>query len=71
MDDCAWVVQMGATPDFPMLLQKVLMTDPAGAVNLALQIGQMTPPPMDFNYIADLFLQVQRLFKPPAPRAEP
>jgi hypothetical protein len=41
-----------------MLLQKVLMTDPAGAVNLALQIGQMTPPPMDFNYIADLFLQV-------------
>lgn len=50
--------QVGATPDFPMLLQKVLMTDPAGAVNLALQIGQMTPPPMDFNYIADLFLQV-------------
>jgi len=49
--------QVGYTPDYSFLLQRILQTDPQGAVNLALQIVQQTPPPMDINTIADLFLQ--------------
>eukprot|EP00898_Chlorokybus_atmophyticus_P005972 jgi/Chlat1/6376/Chrsp44S09041 len=39
-------------------LVKSLRTDPQGAVNLALMIGQMPDAPkMDYNTVADLFLQ--------------
>lgn len=33
------------------------MKDPNGAVNLALQIANMDPPPLDLNALADQFLQ--------------
>jgi len=49
--------QVGHTPDYSFLMQKVLQADPQKAVALALQMSQQTPPPMDFNTVADLFLQ--------------
>jgi len=49
--------QVGYTPDYSFLLQKCLLTDTQAAVNLAIQIAQLTPPPIDYNTITDLFLQ--------------
>jgi len=45
------------TPDYSYLLQSTLMNNPRGAVNIAIQIGNQNPPPLDFNTVADLFLQ--------------
>ena len=47
----------GYKPDYSYLLQSTLMNNPQGAVNIAIQIGQQDPPPLDFNTVADLFLQ--------------
>jgi hypothetical protein len=44
-------------PDYTYLLQSTLMNNPQGAVNIAIQIGAQNPPPLDFNTVADLFLQ--------------
>ena len=44
-------------PDYSYLLQSTLMSNPQGAVNIALQIANQSPPPLDFNTVADLFLQ--------------
>ena len=44
-------------PDYSYLLQSTLMSNPQGAVNIAIQIGNQSPPPLDFNAVADLFLQ--------------
>jgi len=47
----------GYKPDYTYLLQSTLMHNPQGAVNIAIQIGAQNPPPLDFNTVADLFLQ--------------
>ena len=44
-------------PDYSYLLQSTLMSNPQGAVTIALQVSKMEPPPLDFNTVADLFLQ--------------
>lgn len=37
-----------------------MMNNPSGAVALAKMIIKQTPPPIDVNTIADLFLQVRQ-----------
>ncbi|XP_054819083.1 clathrin heavy chain 1-like [Prosopis cineraria] len=50
--------QVGYTPDYLFLLQTILRADPQGAVNFALMMSQMDGGcPVDYNTIADLFLQ--------------
>lgn len=53
----AYCEQTGYTPDFSYLLQRLLAVNPTAAVQLALIIAQKTPPPMDLNALADMFLQ--------------
>lgn len=53
----AYCEQTGYTPDFSYLLQRLLAVNPTAAVQLALIISQKTPPPMDLNSLADMFLQ--------------
>lgn len=40
------------------LLQQLMMNNPSGAVSLAKMVAKQTPPPVDINTMADLFLQV-------------
>jgi clathrin heavy chain len=40
------------------LLQSLMMNNPNGAVALAKMVAKQTPPPVDVNVMADLFLQV-------------
>ena len=47
----------GHKPDYAYMLQSTLMSNPQGAVQIAIQIGKQNPPPMDPNAVADLFLQ--------------
>ena len=42
----------------PQLLQQLMMNNPSGAVSLAKMVAKQTPPPVDINTMADLFLQV-------------
>ncbi|BBN15445.1 clathrin heavy chain [Marchantia polymorpha subsp. ruderalis] len=50
--------QVGYNPDYLFLLQTILRTDPAAAVNFALMMSQMEGgSPVDYNVITDLFLQ--------------
>jgi hypothetical protein len=35
-----------------------MMNNPSGAVSLAKMVAKQTPPPVDINTMADLFLQV-------------
>ncbi|KAL3681952.1 hypothetical protein R1sor_024908 [Riccia sorocarpa] len=50
--------QVGYNPDYLFLLQTILRTDPAAAVNFALMMSQMEGgSPVDYNTITDLFLQ--------------
>lgn len=48
---------VGYKPDYMYMLQSLMMSNPPGAVQLAQQMSQMTPPPVDMGNIADLFLQ--------------
>ena len=48
---------VGYKPDYMYMLQSLMMSNPPGAVKLAQQMSQMTPPPVDMGNIADLFLQ--------------
>ena len=48
---------VGYTPNYVALLQQMMMNNPQGAVSLATMIVKQDPPPVDFNSIADLFLQ--------------
>lgn len=56
-----YCAQVGYTPDWLYLLQRTLQTDGQGAVQLALQIVQQDPPPLDLNQITELFLQRQMI----------
>ncbi|WVZ91540.1 hypothetical protein U9M48_037697, partial [Paspalum notatum var. saurae] len=50
--------QVGYTPDYLILLQTLLDTDPQGAVNFALMMSQMEGGcPVDYNTITELFLE--------------
>eukprot|EP00798_Chlamydomonas_sp_ICE-L_P023296 gene23296-30532_t len=53
----AYTGQSGQKVDYMFLLQSLMMNNPAGAVSLAKMIIKQTPPPIDVNTIADLFLQ--------------
>ena len=53
----AYSEQSGQKPDYLFLLQSMMMNNPQGAVNLAIKVANMTPPPLDYNAITDLFLQ--------------
>jgi hypothetical protein len=43
------------------LLQQLMMNNPSGAVSLAKMVAKQTPPPVDINTMADLFLQVRHI----------
>jgi hypothetical protein len=43
---------------FLLCLQSLMMNNPTGAVALAKMVVKQTPPPLDVNSVADLFLQV-------------
>lgn len=47
----------GYQPKYLELLQTALMRDPEGAKNLAIQIANMDPPPVDLNTLANEFFQ--------------
>lgn len=53
----AYCEQTGYTPDYSYLMQHMLRVNPAAAVALALVVAAKTPPPLDVNALADLFLQ--------------
>lgn len=53
----AYTGQTGQKVDYMYLLQSLMMTNPAGAVSLAKMAIKQTPPPLDVNVVADLFLQ--------------
>jgi hypothetical protein len=43
-----------------------MMNNPSGAVSLAKMVAKQTPPPVDINTMADLFLQVRVFTRQPA-----
>lgn len=49
--------QTGQKLDYMYLLQSMMMNNPTGAVALAKMVAKQTPPPVDVNTMADLFLQ--------------
>nr|KAJ0189383.1 hypothetical protein LSAT_V11C800452040 [Lactuca sativa] len=52
------LMQVSYTPDYLFLLQRILRSDPQGAVNFALMMSQMVGGcPVDFNTITYLFLK--------------
>lgn len=57
----AYTGQTGGTLNYLQLLQQLMMNNPSGAVSLAKMVAKQTPPPVDINTMADLFLQVRRV----------
>lgn len=53
----AYTGQTGGTLNYLQLLQQLMMNNPSGAVSLAKMVAKQTPPPVDINTMADLFLQ--------------
>lgn len=53
----AYTGQTGQKLDYLYLLQSLMMNNPQGAVALAKMVVKQTPPPLDVNTVADLFLQ--------------
>eukprot|EP00775_Hariotina_reticulata_P002628 gene2628-2929_t len=53
----AYTGQTGGTLNYLQLLQQLMMNNPSGAVSLANMVAKQTPPPVDINTMADLFLQ--------------
>lgn len=53
----AYTGQTGQKLDYLYLLQSLMMNNPNGAVALAKMAVKQTPPPVDVNTVADLFLQ--------------
>ena len=43
--------------NYMQMLQSLMMSDPPSAVSLAQRCSKMTPPPLDMQSVADLFLQ--------------
>jgi len=54
----AYTGQTGGSLNYLQLLQQLMMNNPSGAVSLAKMVAKQTPPPVDINTMADLFLQV-------------
>lgn len=55
----AYTGQSGTSLNYLQLLQQLMMNNPSGAVSLAKMLAKQTPPPVDVNTMADLFLQVR------------
>lgn len=53
----AYTGQSGQKLDYLYLLQSLMMNNPQGAVALAKMAAKQTPPPVEVNTVADLFLQ--------------
>lgn len=53
----AYTGQSGGSLNYLQLLQQLMMNNPSGAVSLAKMVAKQTPPPVDVNTMADLFLQ--------------
>lgn len=53
----AYTGQSGGQLNYLQLLQQLMMNNPSGAVSLAKMVAKQTPPPVDINTMADLFLQ--------------
>eukprot|EP00879_Flechtneria_rotunda_P000465 GHRR01000566.1.p1 GENE.GHRR01000566.1~~GHRR01000566.1.p1 ORF type:complete len:1351 (+),score=578.78 GHRR01000566.1:197-4249(+) len=53
----AYTGQTGGQLNYLQLLQQLMMNNPSGAVSLAKMVAKQTPPPVDVNTMADLFLQ--------------
>jgi clathrin heavy chain len=56
----AYTGQSGGSLNYLQLLQQLMMNNPSGAVSLAKMVAKQSPPPVDVNTMADLFLQVRR-----------
>jgi clathrin heavy chain len=54
----AYTGQSGGSLNYLQLLQQLMMNNPSGAVSLAKMVAKQSPPPVDVNTMADLFLQV-------------
>jgi clathrin heavy chain len=55
----AYTGQSGGSLNYLQLLQQLMMNNPSGAVSLAKMVAKQSPPPVDVNTMADLFLQVR------------
>lgn len=55
----AYTGQSGGSLNYLQLLQQLMMNNPSGAVSLAKMVAKQSPPPLDVNTMADLFLQVR------------
>ena len=53
----AYTGQSGQRLDYMLLLQQLLMNNPAGAVSLAKMAVKQVPPAVEVNAVTDLFLQ--------------
>lgn len=53
----AYTGQSGGSLNYLQLLQQLMMNNPSGAVSLAKMVAKQSPPPVDVNTMADLFLQ--------------
>ena len=53
----AYCERVNYTPNYMQMLQSLMMSDPPSAVSLAQRCSKMTPPPLDMQSVADLFLQ--------------
>ncbi|KAF6255267.1 clathrin heavy chain [Scenedesmus sp. NREL 46B-D3] len=53
----AYTGQSGGSLNYLQLLQQLMMSNPSGAVSLAKMVAKQSPPPVDVNTMADLFLQ--------------
>ena len=62
----AYTGQSGGSLNYLQLLQQLMMNNPNGAVSLAKMIAKQTPPPVDVNTMADLFLQRNMVSNAPA-----
>jgi clathrin heavy chain len=55
----AYTGQSSGSLNYLQLLQQLMMNNPSGAVSLAKMVAKQSPPPVDVNTMADLFLQVR------------
>lgn len=53
----AYTGQSGQRLDYMLLLQQLMMNNPAGAVSLAKMAVKQVPPAVEVNAVTDLFLQ--------------